>query len=1336
MKYGIITILAFIRCLTVNAQYCSASFPSGVEPITSISFAGISNQTANTSSNDLENFVSISAYVWQGGSYTMTIKGNTGGNNTDYFTAFIDWDQDGAFSAFEAVNIGTITNSTGLDTVSVSGSITIPLIAQSGTTRLRIVKKRGAYPTACNAAGYGQAEDYTLILTMVIPCAGYPNAGTINGPSNVAPSTPFTVNLTGLTNNLGINFQWQADNGSGWQAIPGATDTFYSSTLGITSTVSYRAEVTCTNGNFISYSAAHMVSVTLPPTLLSPNQSQVYNCGTSLLVNWITPTPSTYQIDLVATNPPYSTIYSIANTALATSSTGSYTWNIPSTLPSSIPPGFYRIIVSNSSLSYSVMSDSFSLVCCSATSYQGLHLDTLLQNPNEDGFELFKSATFHQYYWVHDISNQPMSAVPVRFRIYRLIPPNIYLDSIDVQSTSNSAGILDVLVPLGGNNASSFSDDLLQTLGTYKMVPIGFGTGACNIPISNPPAYVVTDFILSDYTSSLDDSYGIFLKGKAGLSGCVTCAIAGDYGFRGLEGSIAVGGGVNLTIHSTNLNQAKWDLSTATDVKLSTTVGIRLPIIQVNLLDGSIKYGEKVKIKDWAIGQSSVTDQLFAAWLLLRPALQQTNTNKLLDLLVKGIGHYLESQTYSNVPFDYEITKSGEANLALGPTLSALVDFNGDDPDNLQKWKVSVFNISGHAEFSAGTGYFANNTQRLSRTASLMTDFDYTPLSVNFGNHLQSSFTVGTSNSARLRAIKDNGSWTTGSIEFSKAGEQGISVGGLSVSTEKEVSTSLFLNKMILDTIKYGLNSGALSNYIGNYLTGSNLPGLKLLLKASPLGNGNSLQQECINLCNYIVSHHNPNWQSIQFGWQAEKTYTVAQDIDLSMPTIGAALGVGGSLKLSTSFGQKNTFVYPLERRVYSSDVGGMLPVVLYGDNDSFIDPPSSSLVDILWNGLSSAISSAAQNISTAMFAQGTGFMNRINQTLFGGSAMFVNTSRNANTALKGALAKTTLGSFTDFSLIEVDIPSGNTAFNSGTDFQYAYYFPGGDLKGVVSNTLDTVVIISDIFYIEAKENGNSILQAPNGNFTVTATLGTDDLKYLGLDTNANVSLLYSAYNDTLWQNLGAVNLSMPLTINTNNLGNYAIGKILPSDTIPPVILISLPTNPTASDFADVEITDNSSGIDWKSVVPALNGMPIKFDHNTFDGHIQVPLSYIDSLSTGTFVFSVQAQDLVGNFAYNVGSVTLAVNQPALSNRYLLNVYPNPAKNIVNIIVNMTGLKHPQINMTTLEGHLIKKTILGYTKGQNLCRTQLDVSDLAPGIYLLSVIEGNIKLETRKIVIE
>jgi hypothetical protein len=66
----------------------------------------------------------------------------------------------------------------------------------------------------------------------------------------------------------------------------------------------------------------------------------------------------------------------------------------------------------------------------------------------------------------------------------------------------------------------------------------------------------------------------------------------------------------------------------------------------------------------------------------------------------------------------------------------------------------------------------------------------------------------------------------------------------------------------------------------------------------------------------------------------------------------------------------------------------------------------------------------------------------------------------------------------------------------------------------------------------------------------------------------------------------------------------------------------------------------------------------------------------------------------------------------------------------------MTGLKHPQINMTTLEGHLIKKTILGYTKGQNLCRTQLDVSDLAPGIYLLSVIEGNIKLETRKIVIE
>jgi subtilisin-like proprotein convertase family protein len=151
-----------------SACYCPVTFTSNVEPITLVNFSNINNATSATVNGTppLENFTSIVGNVSKGQAYTMTVKGNTDGNFTTRVDVYIDFNQDGDFvDAGEAFFIGTIINSTGLDAVQASASITIPGSALDGNTRMRVMKKFNTSALPCNTDGFGQAEDYTLNIT-------------------------------------------------------------------------------------------------------------------------------------------------------------------------------------------------------------------------------------------------------------------------------------------------------------------------------------------------------------------------------------------------------------------------------------------------------------------------------------------------------------------------------------------------------------------------------------------------------------------------------------------------------------------------------------------------------------------------------------------------------------------------------------------------------------------------------------------------------------------------------------------------------------------------------------------------------------------------------------------------------------------------------------------------------------------------------------------------------------------------------------------------------------------------------------------------------------------
>src|SRR5690606_28005200 len=94
---------------------------------------------------------------------------------TNYFTVYIDWNQDGDFNdANEVYSAGSVNSSTGEDAKQAVTQIAVPYHALAGATRMRVQK---LYNTAssnpCSGGNYGQTEDYTVIVTKCAPASTF-----------------------------------------------------------------------------------------------------------------------------------------------------------------------------------------------------------------------------------------------------------------------------------------------------------------------------------------------------------------------------------------------------------------------------------------------------------------------------------------------------------------------------------------------------------------------------------------------------------------------------------------------------------------------------------------------------------------------------------------------------------------------------------------------------------------------------------------------------------------------------------------------------------------------------------------------------------------------------------------------------------------------------------------------------------------------------------------------------------------------------------------------------------------------------------------------------------
>ncbi|MBS7788263.1 hypothetical protein KIH23_13225, partial [Flavobacterium sp. CYK-55] len=143
--------------------YCTPTVTSsdGSDFINNFSFAGIVNNGSGQSAAQYGNFTSLTGNVTAGVVTPLSIQSGSGSGQQ--FGVWIDYDQDGTFEASEFKALTTSGT-----TAVVNNSVTVPVTAYNGTTRMRVAARWStavASTISCANPGFGEFEDYTVVIS-------------------------------------------------------------------------------------------------------------------------------------------------------------------------------------------------------------------------------------------------------------------------------------------------------------------------------------------------------------------------------------------------------------------------------------------------------------------------------------------------------------------------------------------------------------------------------------------------------------------------------------------------------------------------------------------------------------------------------------------------------------------------------------------------------------------------------------------------------------------------------------------------------------------------------------------------------------------------------------------------------------------------------------------------------------------------------------------------------------------------------------------------------------------------------------------------------------------
>jgi hypothetical protein len=171
-----LTILSF----SVFSQYCTTSGPTATADsnVKKVRIIGVGDSISYNYTCPgiigLLNLTSYSTTLNAGSNYILQVQyGTCGGNYLGYGQVWIDFDHNETFDAWESV--GTWN---GTPPVAITNhNFSIPVNAQNGPTRMRVIQREGANQTfpldPCASFTWGSAMDFTINIQNGIDCSAY-----------------------------------------------------------------------------------------------------------------------------------------------------------------------------------------------------------------------------------------------------------------------------------------------------------------------------------------------------------------------------------------------------------------------------------------------------------------------------------------------------------------------------------------------------------------------------------------------------------------------------------------------------------------------------------------------------------------------------------------------------------------------------------------------------------------------------------------------------------------------------------------------------------------------------------------------------------------------------------------------------------------------------------------------------------------------------------------------------------------------------------------------------------------------------------------------------------
>lgn len=950
--------------------------------------------------------------------------------------------------------------------------------------------------------------------------------------------------------------------------------------------------------------------------------------------------------------------------------------------------------------------------------------------PNEDTYDVMASSTIHHYFLLKDEFDQVLGGTTV---MYKIIQNG---DTAEYESLSEPNGLLDLNIQLGGSDPTTIADDWINpgiaTIEFSKVIPHP-DSNYC----SNSWDELQNDFSpISIHVREFDADkkiYGFFGKAGVDLEACTVCLGIGSLGVSGL--SIGVGGQTGLYYSVENrfddlggVEGFELDIERKSSIDFNAEIGtlkLKLPIsVKGNsqLVFGSADVSIKNKINEKIfIKIDSNNDLLYGLYNLVDVVSQSSLFYSVqYDLLKSAIGHFIQDEL-ENRNLESGLSLGLELNISLGPELK----FNLFD--DLLGVNLKFANFDSNTGFEIGGKYLAyKGTQATSHFFRQYSSWDFTGLGGNMklfgGTLISESFYPLMNKGIQYTSFRDEQTNNMLSSEVSLYNTTQVSVQG--DATNMETVGTVTVNSSAMNFLNNQAQS--FDNSVANFLLGID--------DLSPLQTeGTPAMSEVNDYLDYLRFNYQPGWDNREITYDVRRTFHSSFSGELELNAQLALGKIGGKFNPSVGAGLFFQREYPYQQYVYFNELDTFLLTVAYPNNQAFIQLPADPF-SVFWNEIQAAFVNAASDIYN-------GFKNLLTsagQKIENGFVWLTNETRSfLGLNRRSIIPPDQQNSYTeetddfeDFSVISIGYPQDGSVFSSNADISLDYYYPEGKVRGL-TQAMDTIIIVSDVFYFQAIVNGDTVDSTPNGQFVISSQLGAEDLEFLGLTPESSVELYHSTYGDSVWTSIAPADT----TISFDKLGMFALGTVLVTDTIPPTIDIISPNPIDEHSILSATITDDKTGINWSSVEVFLGGIRMPFERIGFTNEITIPLDSFPEQFQGPTLLSVQATDNSENHGFDLATIDISTSlDGSQTYHHLLRLYPNPATDVVNVIYQAKQAGEMNMKMFNMVGNLVHEEneslpIPGvYSK-------HIDLTGFSKGTYFILFSLNGLNLESRRIVI-